>query len=544
MNWFDQRDVLSAGVIGFEFEFFSNLTRKDVADQISRLCNKKVFAVNRYHSRLRVTANTWKVEPDFSGGMKMHELITGPMTYDEARVQLFKILEWIDKFGWTTDKCAFQFNLSFNHWKLKLNNQINQMDKLKFILSFDEDKVLEAFPERKQSIYVQSIMKIFPVNRFQFVADVDRVIPENYIIPVDKYYGVNFKKSINQDYIEFRYLGGTDYQKKAAQISNVIDYCVLQTVEVLQNPTYTIKDLEKLNLHLKKIKNLSNSFSDYEHFRLNYPEVVLSVDLKHFEQNIKTFWNTIREKLFDLIVFCQLKTGWINYDTDLGRFQLKDATLPNCYLLNNFEIVDCELSGVIKNCDLYHCTITNSHIIECKIIVENKIVGSKISSSPIYFKNEIENTYIDNKMYHIDGSIKKCIVRSGIILSTAVVQATENISGIVAGSKDKDSMDSFNYTKVGDKDKDSPFMPYPDPLLIYDEKDKDASKGYRPDIDLGMIGDKDKDSNLGYRPDVNLDTISDKDKDANPGYNVGITSENKQIVPKKVSKFRDLNWEK
>lgn len=539
MNWLDQRDILSSAVIGFEFEFFSNLSRKDVADQISRLCNKRVIPINRYHSKLSVNAHQWKVEPDFSGGMKMHELITGPMSYDEARIHLFRILDWINKFGWTTEKCAFQFNLSFNHWKINLNNNVNQLDKLKFILSFDENKVLENFPERRESIYVQSIVKVFPNNRFQFVTNVDRVIPENYTIPIDKYYGVNFKKTVNNDYIEFRYLGGENYQTKSIAILDVINYCINHTCEVLQNPSYNATDIQNLNSQLNKLKNYSTSFSEYDVFRVSYPNIIVTADLRNFDQNIKTYWHKIREKIFDLIVFCNMDSGWINYDSDLSRFQIKDANLVNCYLLENFEIVNSTISGVIKKCDIYHSKITNSHILDCKIVIENTIENSKIATSPIYYNNTLENCYIDNKYYHIDGTIKKCIIRSGVILSTAIIQSTENISGMLYGSKDKDSNLSHNYQNG--KDKDSGYDSYGNRNNdMFGDKDKDGDQGYQPKVNLRAIGDKDKDYDQGYQNNVNLNAIGDKDKDYEPGYAVGRNLDDKEVI-RKVSKFKDMN---
>jgi hypothetical protein len=46
-----------------------------------------------------------------------------------------------------------------------------------------------------------------------------------YKVPNDKYYGVNFTK-IPQGYIEFRYLGNRDYQKKIKDIREIIDYII------------------------------------------------------------------------------------------------------------------------------------------------------------------------------------------------------------------------------------------------------------------------------------------------------------------------------
>ena len=60
----------------------------------------------------------------------MNELITGPMPYAEAIPVLIKVLHWIDENGWTTDKCAFQFSISFDNKDRKLENNIKCRDCL------------------------------------------------------------------------------------------------------------------------------------------------------------------------------------------------------------------------------------------------------------------------------------------------------------------------------------------------------------------------------------------------------------------------------
>ena len=67
------------------------------------------------------------------------------------------------------------------------------------------------------------------------------------------------------------------------------------------------------------------SFSDPRAFFMNYPDFHLLVDLKGFEENIKTYFPVIREKVFDLIVEAGVRHGFFNYDTSTGRFQLKGA---------------------------------------------------------------------------------------------------------------------------------------------------------------------------------------------------------------------------
>ena len=133
-NHFEKAQALSLSDVGFEFEFFSNVTKGRAADALSKLLGKKVDVSNKYHSDIPVNRERFKLEPDYSGGISMLELVTGPMSYNEAIPVMIKILKWIDENGWTSDKCAFQFSVSFNPERANLKNAIQTMDH--YILPF------------------------------------------------------------------------------------------------------------------------------------------------------------------------------------------------------------------------------------------------------------------------------------------------------------------------------------------------------------------------------------------------------------------------
>ena len=95
-NHFERSQILSSAVLGFEFEFFSEMVRGRIVDSLSKLLGKKIILSNKYHSKIPVSADTFKLEPDYSGGSKMNELITGPLPYAEAIPVLIKVLKWLD----------------------------------------------------------------------------------------------------------------------------------------------------------------------------------------------------------------------------------------------------------------------------------------------------------------------------------------------------------------------------------------------------------------------------------------------------------------
>ena len=89
-----------------------------------------------YHSPVLTTDTIWKLEPDFSGGKGMFELVTGPLPYKEARKVIIQVLDWISQFGSTTSRCSIHANISYNYEKIEPTTKIKDMEVLKFILGF------------------------------------------------------------------------------------------------------------------------------------------------------------------------------------------------------------------------------------------------------------------------------------------------------------------------------------------------------------------------------------------------------------------------
>jgi len=295
---FDKIHALDSSVIGFEFEFYTNLLKGQAADSLSKLIKKKVVVSEKYHSLIPVDADNFKLEPDYSGGSKMMELITGPLPYNEAMPILIKILNWINENGWTSDRCAFQFSVSYAKNRRDIKDKIENLDKLKFTLGLDE-----GFGSREKNVYAKSIKKVIPRNRFSILENIQSIDPKMYRVPEDKYYGVNFTK-MPKGYIEFRYLGNRDYQKKTKEIREVIDYIILYLYDLLSHRItgYSKDDLATLQGMMNKYSKVVRSFSNPDFFFRNYPDFHVFVDLKGWDENIKTYFPMIRDKIFDLII--------------------------------------------------------------------------------------------------------------------------------------------------------------------------------------------------------------------------------------------------
>jgi hypothetical protein len=456
----DRINALESSVIGFEFEFYTNLLKGKAAESLAALLKKKVVVSEKYHSNIPVDGSNFKLEPDYSGGSNMMEFITGPLPYNEAITILIKVLRWIDENGWTTDRCAFQFSISFDKFRRDIKDKIENIDKLKFILGLDEGMIYSKFGNREKNVYAKSIKKIVPVNRFSILKNITSIDPKMYKVPNDKYYGVNFTK-IPQGYIEFRYLGNRDYQKKIKEVREIIDYIILYMYDLLSHRIkgYTQDDLVALQKMMSKYSKVVRSFSNPDFFFRNYPDFHVFVDLKGWDENIKTYFPMIRDKIFDLIVEGDITSCYFNYDTTNGRYQIKEARSRGAFGINDVDLIMCDLkNAVIKNCNIYNCDIKKSSIEDSYIFSGTKVISSKVKSTIVDYTNTLKDCFIDCEGKNINCKIDGGVLRAGVIGENAEISketmkvknpSDRRMVRFVSDKRLKDSNDRYNKPGFG-----------------------------------------------------------------------------------------------
>jgi hypothetical protein len=460
-DYFERAHALSAAVIGFEFEFFSNITKGRAADALSKLLGKKVEVSDKYHSKIKVTSDKFKLEPDYSGGSNMFEFITGPLNYNEAIPIMIKTLQWIDENGWTNEKSAFQFSVSFNKNRPDIKDDIMVMDQLKFILGLDESFILSKFANRSKNVYAKSIKRVLPRNRYSILENINTIDPKMFKIPSDKYYGVNFTKA-KDGYLEFRYLGGKDYQKKISDIREVIDYVVIYLYDLLSKRLsgYTKEDLEKLREMMSDYGKIVKCFSNPELFFMYYPDFHVFVDLKGFDENIKTYFPSIRDKIFDLVVEGGITDCYFNYDTSTGRYQVKDARIRNAFEISDVDIVNCDVKGSnIRKCNIYHSKVRKSSVSDCYIVNGNEVVNSKVEDTIVDPANTLKECFINCPQKSVNCDIEGGVFRAGILGDASrVSKETQKVKGwnevrserFVTDRKLQDLNDKYFRAKFGD----------------------------------------------------------------------------------------------
>jgi hypothetical protein len=465
---YTKTEVLAAGRIGFEFEFYSSFDVIKTAKELAKVLKKRVVVPMNvatlgepkplYHSPVEPSSSIFKLEPDYSGGKKMCELVTGPLEYAEARNVLIKVFEWIQDNGYTTERCSTHLNISIDGVKLPTKFTIQNLNLLKFILSFDENMIYKAFPNRADSVYARSIKEIYPNNIFFYQQDTPVITANNFRLPNEKYFGVNFLKR-EKGYLEYRYLGGKDYEKSAKKILDILDYCILHLHDTLNFTEYSKDDERYFKDLYKKQAELAKPFVKYESFKKAFPNLEVTVDLGNEDMILQAYWNNIREKLFDLIIRGGLKKGKFNYDTEVSKYQLLGAKVKNCKI-DFIEFVSCEVEGVIQNSAFYKCKVSNSRITECTAPVDNKFSFCKIAEVPLHASNTCDDCFIENRKQLINCTVNRGVIRNGeigklakISKDTFIVEQIEPATSPGAYKDEKQEKDNEDKVKGKKKDK-------------------------------------------------------------------------------------------
>ena len=405
-------EVLLTSRMGFEFEFYSNHSTEKTGTLTSRLLGKKISIEDKAHSDFAPSADHYKIEPDMSGGQKLLELVTGSIPYQDARIEFIKILNWIQQNGKTGPKCGIHINISFDE-KEHGQTFLSHLNVLKFILDFDEEFIYDLFPERRGSVYAKSVKFIVPKDKYYF-DDVRNINPYNFIYPSEKYYGINFEKLV-KNYLEFRYLGGDKYEHRTNDILRLIDHFVIELYKSAKYPQFTDENYTELRHILNNYQHLTKAYISFDKFKEFYPNVGFMVDMDTDDRRITLYWGKIRDQLFSLLNECNLEKGIINYNSDTSRLQLKDADLRKSFKIENIDIIDSKVKGVITKCDLFNCEIEEAEIYESNLFAACKVNHCKVMDCYTNQSSVLVDCYVDGKNSIMNGFMKGGIHRNGKI---------------------------------------------------------------------------------------------------------------------------------
>lgn len=223
-------------LIGLEFEFILNPDiimdkKNDEVKPFEKLKIWKDFPFKDYefgsYHNTRANVSYWRIEEDSSLSKGGVEVISPAIPMKDAISALKSVLDFIKNYGYTDRSCGLHVNMSY------ANKSFKDIDKLKLILFMDEGWVFDHFNERKNNPYAKSVIKraiedltIGSSNKATEQKMVANKMFDDYKTtmrntPAEKYLGINFShifKNDGSNRIEFRYLGGPDYDKKYQKI--------------------------------------------------------------------------------------------------------------------------------------------------------------------------------------------------------------------------------------------------------------------------------------------------------------------------------------
>jgi uncharacterized protein YjbI with pentapeptide repeats len=382
-------NTLNKAIVGLEFEFFlRDLSYYKTLEILNYYLEPiKIHGFRQYHPDFKPDAENWLLTPDLSGGQNMVEIITGPLPYYDAKHYLIKIIKFIQKYGFTTEKSSIHFNISFTDEEKNLND----VNLLKLILDTDEDEIYSVYPSRKNNVYAKSIKKMIPFKDYDFENVSIDILKNNFRLPNDKYYGINFlhiNKPKETQRLEFRYIGGKDYEKQLAQLTYFLDKFIVTTFSTI-NAGFNQNDLEQLEIYLKNNIGLMKTFSKYDNFIVEYPTISIQIDQRTDFDVVSSYFDKIYKKLFDLMDSTNdLQDCIINYVSTTQRLEVVDANIKANHNLSHYDFINCRIyNGIFEKCQIVNSEADNCQFIKCDVdgstILKSKLLNCNVESSLI-----------------------------------------------------------------------------------------------------------------------------------------------------------------
>jgi hypothetical protein len=356
---------------------------------------------------------------------------SGFMKYGEAKILITKFFKLIESTSTTKEDCSFEYSIMFNDYDNAGIPDVSRLDMVKFIVSFDEELAYSNFKERKNTIFSKSIKNIIPGSKF-FIENRASLSSRNFNFPFKRYFGVDFD-TLKKGNLTYRYIGGSGYEKKLDATIELLNYSIDHLYKCIKAPALTREDETELASLLEVHQKIVNSYSSVKAFRKNFPEVVLLANLIEEERVLDTIYPYVRDRIFNLMSECEIKKGYINYNSDNGKIQLKDAIIEKCYVIDGIDIFDCEITGTIINCDIF----------------SSKIKNAEIFSSNLFDSSKANNCYVYNSYINSSSIITDCTFEGNLAILSGKMENGTLISGKVSEkAKISEGTTVLSYEKI------------------------------------------------------------------------------------------------
>lgn len=425
--------------VGFSFQFFSPLSREKIASKLAKYLGKNVIPVSS-KKKIKFVDEAIFVSPDFEGGQKMSRIDTDLMPYHKAIHTMLKCMNFINENGFTNGRSNMGIKVSVNEMDLGLKYKLENVNKFKYILNLNENQIFKWWPNQssdKQKLHQSKAIFVYPKEMYASRLTgslLERANPREYIFPESVNFGTDFSH-ITEGYINLRYAGGKNYQKKKQETIDLVNYTARHIYETLtDNFSFNVDEKRKIQKLLERYQSIIESTKSYDIFKHAYPDIELLVDLKRHSFLIESNYQAIRNKLFELISCCEMEKAIINYDTVRKRVQVKDARLKKGFSLSGIDFFNCYMEVDANDCLFEQCKIRNSNIKNSMLYSNNDIKYSNIDQCKYGgYLNEIRSSSIhSNQNDIINADLHNCIVFDGNFSQESTIdEKTEliNLSG-------------------------------------------------------------------------------------------------------------------
>lgn len=414
-------EVFNNVSLGFSFEFYSSKGTEFIVKNLGDITMKNVILTNT--NSYEPTYSQAILIKEYEGQKPRYSFKLAQQKYESIIPIVKEVLSWVSETSQCTQDTLMRVNMSFDHKHLQTLQSISNMNPQKLILKIDENFIYDKFPEQKFSPYSISVKQMTPVSEAVYTQDLIKNV--NYIIGVPKkpYYGVNFE-NYTRGILEFNYIGGDSYSESQKEILEVIQYYIIKTYQSLNENEYTKEEIRELKELTKEFDKIQEAYYEPMKFKELFKDIKVTVNLKNDEQTLKSYWPKIRNTLFETVVNQKLREGEFNLDTNFGVFQLRKAEIE-CTNLKGFDLVLCNISGIVENCNFISCEVNNARIYNSNIAHKTEVKNSYLHKTTVSAGNVLESCFVENNKELLNCSIKESIIKfAGIGQSAKLDEST------------------------------------------------------------------------------------------------------------------------
>lgn len=423
-----QNDSITANsLIGFEIKGNFKDNEDVLIEKMKELLNRNVTFTNLNYKLLEPTDTSASI----SKKSESVYLIKTPLySYFEALYLMPKILEYLKTLK-TYKGSYFYIKIGFNEDTVNLH----QLNILKFIFEYNEDFILKSLSDITKKTIIDKITVIKP-SSLENCGESIRKQVEGYkfLGEEDDNFGISFT-SLKSGYVTFKYAQGINYREKWEDILKCMNHTIITLYNTSKNFEFDESEIAKIEKLQASFQDYATAFGCYEMFDAKYKSLKLTVDLNNDKSVINMLFPSIKEQLFTIVVYNELKDVTVNYDSDVSKLQIKDADIKNCYNLHHIDIVNCDITeSCIKDCDLYDSNIKDSSIYRCNL----------------FGYADCEDVYFDDCFVSRNIKLKNCDVHGqlGKMAGTMIGGTLKDTTVIISLADIHDNVEKDNINEI------------------------------------------------------------------------------------------------